>query len=368
MNKIDIITLQNVRNYGSALQAYATQKIFEQLDWHPFFFNYYKEKKRISFITRSKSYIQGNGLLKKLLKVCLLLPTFMKQDYVFGDFLKKYLNIIPLKVSSEKDFKKLSLDADIYCTGSDQTWNSGWNNGILPPLFLSFAPKGKKCIAYAASFGKTKLDDWEKEKTKLLLSRYSAISVREASAVKIVKDLNLGLSAIHVLDPTLQLNRHFWRKLSKPVKYKRYCFLYQLNHNPDFDKFAMQFAHNKGLKLLRWCNRYDQIRLPADEKIIIPKVEDFISFIDHSDFVLTDSFHCTAFSCNLNKQFLAIYPNNYSSRIASLLELLHLIDRHIEKLDINEYLNKAEIDFTVSNNILEKERQKGISFLRSALL
>jgi hypothetical protein len=32
-------------------------------------------------------------------------------------------------------------EADIYCTGSDQTWNSKWNRGVDESFFLSFAPE-----------------------------------------------------------------------------------------------------------------------------------------------------------------------------------------------------------------------------------
>lgn len=363
---IYIITLQNVRNYGSVLQALATQQIFKELGWEASFFDYYKDGEK-GFIKRASSYTKGNGLLTKMIKTIILIPTFIKQDHVFSSFLKESLNIIPGVVTTEDNFKRINLNADVYCTGSDQTWNSGWNDGILPPLFLSFAPQGKKCIAYAASFGKAQLDNWEKEKTKQLLSKYAAISVREESAVKMIHDLNLGIEAVHVLDPTLQIDNDYWRKFSQPIEYNKYCLLYQLNHNPEFDSFALDFAHRKGLKLLRWCNRYDQTRLSGDIKVTVPKVKDFISLIDHADFILTDSFHCTAFSCNLNRPFLSIYPNDYSSRLASLLRLTQLEERHVTTFNSNDYLNLSDIDFSKVNKILESERMKGKIFLINAL-
>ena len=41
------------------------------------------------------------------------------------------------------DLKKNPPVADVYCTGSDQTWNSEYNGGILPAYYLEFAPDGK---------------------------------------------------------------------------------------------------------------------------------------------------------------------------------------------------------------------------------
>ena len=364
--KIGVITLQNVRNYGSVLQALATQEIFGKLGYEAWFYDYYRKEMRGGSFSRARSYTKNSGIVSKIAKTALLVPTFYRQDRIFGHFLKRHLNTIEGKVTSEEEFKRLGFEADVYCTGSDQTWNSGWNSGILHELFLSFVPEGKRCIAYAASFGKNQLEEWEKNETKELLEKYSAISVREKSAVDIIKDLNIPVSATHVLDPTLQVDSNFWRKLSHPVKYKNYCLLYQLNHNREFDKWASEIAHKQGLKLIRWCNRYDQLRLPADIKLAVPGVEDFISMIDHADLVLTDSFHCTAFSTNLNKQFLSVYPDEYSSRLASLLKLVGLEYRHVSNL--NDYnIGCKKIDFAPVNDILDTERQKAFDFLKKAL-
>lgn len=43
MKKVTVITLQNVRNYGSVLQAVATQKVFEDLGCQVDFINYVKD-------------------------------------------------------------------------------------------------------------------------------------------------------------------------------------------------------------------------------------------------------------------------------------------------------------------------------------
>lgn len=139
----------------------------------------------------------------------ILYPSFVKEDRVFKSFIKKHLKQQEKEYCCIEDFKDFPITSDVYCTGSDQTWNSGWNNGILPELFLKFVPDNVKRISYAASIGKNKLDDWDVEETKALLSRYQYISVREASAKDIIEK-QLGLpSATHVLDPTLQVNKEY---------------------------------------------------------------------------------------------------------------------------------------------------------------
>jgi hypothetical protein len=363
MKTIHIITLQNIANYGSVLQALATQELFKTLGLNVKFYNY-KRKETLSIFSKIRYFIKVQGV-KGLFKSFLWIPSWIKEGFVFSKFLSKHINTIPQVVCESRDFKKLNLDADIYCTGSDQTWNSGWNNGILPPLFLDFAPADKPRIAYAASFGKTSLDEEEKKCTEELLSKYSFISVRENSAVDICG--SLGIEAFQVVDPTLQMTADYWRTISKPVKYKGYCLLYQLNSSKAFDKFAVDFCKQKGLMLIRFCHRLDKLFLPADVHLPMPQVEDFISYIDHADFVLTDSFHCSAFASNLNKQFLSFYPE-YGGRIKSLLDLLHLENRHIADLNaVEEYVNMGNIDFTEANAILNQERKKTIKLLKDVV-
>ena len=44
--KIGVVTLQNVRNYGSVLQALATQEIFGKLGYEAWFYDYYRKEMR----------------------------------------------------------------------------------------------------------------------------------------------------------------------------------------------------------------------------------------------------------------------------------------------------------------------------------
>lgn len=370
MKRITIITLQNVRNYGSVLQALATQEVFRELGCIVDFINYDKNGK-LSYLDRVHSFTQRKGFLSKLVYPFILIPSFIKEDKVFKAFIKKYLTQQEKEYCCIEDFKDFPITSDIYCTGSDQTWNSGWNNGILPELFLKFVPDDVKKISYAASIGKNKLDDWEVDETKALLSRYQYISVREASAKEIVEK-QLGLpSATHVLDPTLQVNKEFWISVlgnTYKTKYEKgkYVLIYQLNTNSNFDRYAKEFAKRKGWKLVRFCIRHYQ-GLRCGKAELIPNVEDFIGLIANAGCVITDSFHVTAFSCNLNTPMICIYPNSYSSRLASLLKLVGLEDRHLKNFDDFSYVDNTGVDFTDVNKILEEQRKIGWEFLKTAI-
>ncbi|WP_420477451.1 polysaccharide pyruvyl transferase family protein, partial [Noviherbaspirillum sp. ST9] len=202
--------------------------------------------------------------------------------------------------------------------------------------------------------------------TKKLLQRYKHISVRESSGVNIINDLGIN-NATHVLDPTLQMSRTFWEKYAgKSRSNEPYVLIYQLNSNKEFDKYAKEFARRKGMKLIRFCTRLDQVFLcgfPA----IIPDVFGFVSYIFHAEYVITDSFHATAFSINVNTDFISIYPEEFSTRIESILRLTNLQDRHLKSYEDFSYVDLPPTDFSHVNIYLEKERERGDEFLNKAL-
>lgn len=365
MKKISIITLHSVRNYGSVLQAFATQKKLEEYGLKVSFINFQRSDTKSS-INRLKAWIKKDSLIRKIAKSILLLPSFIYQDMLFNHFIKRNLNIEQHKYSSEKDFEKISIDADMYCTGSDQVWNSTWNLGLIKPLFLSFVPDNIPKISYSASFGKIYLDEWEQDETRELLKRYNHISVRESSAVNIISQLGIK-GAVQVLDPTLQMPRSFWGKYAGNSKLKEpYILIYQLNSNPKFDKYAKEFAKRKELKLIRFCLRFDQI-LKTGHSAIIPNIFDFVSYIYHASYVITDSFHATAFSINVNTDFISIYPDKFSNRIDSILKSTNLENRHLTSYDDFSFVACPPINFSQANAYLEKEREKGDFFLTEAL-
>ncbi len=372
MNKktITVITLQNVRNYGSVLQALATQHVMETLGLKCDFLDYWKCGGD-SNIKRALNWSKDFNLFKRLLSIVILLPSFWKQSWLFDKFNRNHLHLKQGHFTNEEEIESgLKIDSDIYCTGSDQTWNSGWNNGLLPELFLKFVPDNVKKISYAASFGKNELADWEKEDTLSLLSRYDAISVRESSAVKICDELGIE-GAVHVLDPTLQVDKNFWLSiLSDKQKVRKdkgkYVLIYQLNANSLFDSYAKEFAKRKGWKLIRFCTRYDQF-FKCGKSALVPQVEEFVSLIANAGCVITDSFHATAFSCNMNVPMISIYPNDYSSRLDSLLKLFGLEDRHLTNYDDYSFVNNTCVDFSKVNAILGREREVGWDYLRKSI-
>ena len=365
--KISVITLHRIFNYGSVFQSYATQKVLQDLGHTPEFVDYFPER-----ITKKRIFIGYSLMLHptwpgKLKCIIVYFPLRLLNMIIFNRFVKRYLNVSPKKYYSLEELKKNPPEADIYMTGSDQVWNSYYNEYVDPVYFLDYAPEGKPRIAYAASFGKTKLDEQEMQQTKPYISKYKAISTREAQATEILKDLGFD-HGVAVLDPTLLLQKQDWQKFVLPRKNKeRYLLIYSILSYQQLLEYARAVAKALDLKIYLigmgyWAEKQ------VDKTLRFRTPEQFISLFEHADYIITDSFHGTAFSINLNKPFICASPPSFNIRLINILEKTGLKNRMVisgEKFDLDNAL--SSIDYTCVNEKLNTEREKSIDFLKEAL-
>lgn len=362
--KIAVVTLHRVYNYGSALQAYATQRIFEKAG---------HEVQIVDYITplRTKRRLYWGGgnsrsAIKKLAYRVGKAGSIFLKEMTFGRFVNKNLNLTKQYITAE-DLEKDPPAADVYVTGSDQTWNSAYNGGVDRGFFLDFIPEDKKRIAFAASFGKEELDAEEMQLTKRYLDRYSHLSVREDSAVEILRNLGRD-DAVQVLDPTLQLTKEEWLPLASKRLIKEKYLILMLLYNEDnhATEYARKLADEKGLKLVKisW-----EMKHPVGVDVLKThrSPADFLSLFYYADFVVTNSFHGLAFSVNLEKQFVVVPRNEFNSRIDSLLRLCGLTDRLIHSEDEAQSCANTMIDYEKVKPLLEKEREKAERFVQEAV-
>ena len=342
--KASVITLHSVFNYGTQLQALATQEKLKQYFDVVEFSGFRREDTH--GIKLMKTFTKGN-----ILKVPVILPTLINWHFKLNKFQKKYLNVS----------KNIVCDSDVYFTGSDQVWNTGWNKGIIKPFYLGNI-ENKPKYAFSSSFGMNKLDEKYIDEVKTYLKDFNKISVREESGLDILNQL--GLDGIRILDPTLSMPASFWRNIAPKNKIKGdYILIYNLNRNKKLDEYAKELSKKTGYKVYRFCTRYDQI-FRYGKSLLIPDILEFITLIDNAKIVLTDSFHATAFSINMNTEVICIYPENYSNRISEFLKLVDLEDRHINSYNDFSILDR-HIDFNKTNKILDNERIKVDEYLSS---
>lgn len=102
------------------------------------------------------------------------------------------------------------------------------------------------------------------------------------------------------------------------------------------------------------------------EKVVGPL--EFLGLFKNAKYVVTNSFHGTAFSINLNKNFfLEILPENQgvNSRLINILNLFDLKSRQIVD-GKNDFIHEP-IDYNKVNQKLNEERSKSIDFIRKII-
>lgn len=371
--KVGVITLHNSPNYGSCLQAYATQRVIEALGASVEIINYYRK----DAIPENETDRALNGQLAKKLPI-FKIPGMKalakkpverivrKRRAPLDMFREEYLNLSESRYYSELQLEEDPPVADVYCTGSDQVWNSIWNGGFDPAFYLQFAPEGSQKIAYAASIGKNVIESWERPLIKEALSSYSAISVRENEAAELLEGIGVD-GVVPVIDPTLMLSREEWRALSDgSAPSTPYILVYQLNKSPEFDRYISQISKKMGLPVYRLGYGVHE-RRKGERLVACPTLNAFISYFLNAELVLTDSFHGTAFSINLKKRFIAVSPGRFSGRINNLLKMVGATERYVGE-DFNDFsLLEEPIDFQRCDSELDVERDKATAFLVDAL-
>lgn len=362
--KVTVITRHAITNYGSLLQTVATQQVIESFGHSCEIIDYVRADELYSqhektILKRKAKW--NNNVLKRIVYLMIRQPESIVAGKKFEKFQSEYLHLTKRYTSLEQLETDIPL-ADVYMTGSDQVWGPVENGEYDSSYCLSFVPDNKKKIAYAASFGKTKLNDELCTYYKKWLSEYACIAVREDSALKLLEDIELQAS--QVLDPTLLLDFQYWKKYLKPIKHKRYVLVYQVHNDKTLGEYAQKVAKDKGLELIRLSVAFHQIVRPG-KFVYLPEVGEFLSYIRDAECMITDSFHGTAFAINFNTPFVEVLPNNDTgTRNMSILNLTGLSDRILK--DVNDIeLASQNVDFSFANKILEEKRIESIRIFRN---
>lgn len=362
---IKVITRHAPSNYGSLLQSIATQSILEQLGCQCEIIDYKRMDERglqaiLTILKQKKGW--NNNFIKKLIYIFLRYPDEKMQEMKFDMMRNRFLKMTE-RCKNSDELK--SLKGDVFMTGSDQVWGPMMNGLYDGSYFLDFVDDSTRKIAYAASFGKTKFTESIVKNFKSMLLRYQLIAVRESSAVDMLK--LWGIPTVgQVLDPTLLHNASFWSAYINREINKKYVLVYQLHNNPNLNEYAKAFSKKVGLPLLRISPSIHQI-FRGGKLIFLPNLGKFLSYIKNATYMITDSFHGTAFAINFNTQFIEILPNNKTgSRNLSILQLTGLTNRVIT--DYNDFsIAGKNINYQEVNDILKKERANSIEILKSMI-
>lgn len=340
--RIGILTHPQYANYGGILQCYALSEYLKKLGHTPFVIK--RENNRPFLLKR---WIVS--LLHFLRIPRYYHPNKVDRTLNMRPFVKQYLNLTH-PVYNDKQIRELCYEYGLTAVivGSDQVWRRSFALNYGYNYFLDFVPPHIIKASYAASFG---LDVWDytKEETlriQQLLNKFSFISVREESAVVLLKN-NLNINAEWVIDPTLLLTSDDYDKItSRRLVEEKYIFVYWLGYKTTIQKYIENYE----------SEGYSIININLKEERVQESIEDWLSYIKYADFVVTDSFHGVVFSIIFKKKFF-MFKNDSggNSRLASLMKVLQVTPELFE--------SNQTLDYDVIENRINLLREESKDFL-----
>lgn len=367
MKKIGIITIHNVINYGAALQAYALLRTVrdqfieckvEIIDYMP---SYFEKVKGIFKLVNVKDLRTFLIELERLI----LSKKHKKVELDFRNFIEGNNNLSPFVNTLDEIGKQY----DVIISGSDQIWNQEVTGGTLDHNFyLSFSQDEKvKKIAYASSLGDGyQVATFEKEKAVKWWKKYEYLSCREKDGCDYVEKES-GKKCELVLNPSLLLNRENWEEHCEKGQISikeadKYLLIYRLANSEVVYDTAKIIAEKYGLKVYEIGTTLRKNKA-VDKLIGGVSPQEFLWLFSNAEYVVTNSFHGTAFSVNFNKNFYSVLPEKRTSRITSLLKNLGLEERIVR----SALHNISAVNYEFVNRKLEQSRKESKKYLFEAI-
>ncbi|MGL5435348.1 MAG: polysaccharide pyruvyl transferase family protein [Lachnospiraceae bacterium] len=342
------MTFAKELNYGAVLQAYALQEKLAS----------YGEVNILNYDMKKSSFLKA-GLKQKIYLALTFIKT-KKKERKFRQFFDKHYRF-SAKVDYLSQVSELAKHYDHLFVGSDQVWNKDITKTDSDLFFLNFETGPAKKNSYAASAGKSNLNQEDLESIKMALQNYNKISVRESS----LKDA-LGNKQIDVvIDPTLLLTQNEWcEKLQLENNPGEYILVYDLQRNQKLISAVNDLTKETGLPIVHfgYFNRYEG----KTKSAATASPKEFLSLILNAKYVVSNSFHATVFSLIFEKQFVSILSKSRGVRQVDLLKSVGLEDHILEDQDILALLEQS-IDYDQVRRIVKKNREHSLSFIEKVV-
>ena len=375
--KIGIITIHKSPNYGACLQSYALVKYLEQkgyeveiIDLHrPYQSDYVESKKYVPFNqkertirTRLKDFFCV-FFRRRRNKVIYL----SKESQVKFDSFNAQLNYSRAYYGIDELYKNPPI-YDVYITGSDQVWNPS-QPYCVEPYFLTFAPKGKFRMSYAASLGQDSIPEKIIPDYIKWLNQYDVISVRELRTSDYLSKL-AKIDIYTVADPTFLLDKKHWNDIAvNPQVNKPYILYFTLNPDSDLLSYAIRLSEESGIRLINFRSIIPEYYDGAPYTTVTDAgPREFLGYLGGAEMVITNSFHGSVISLLMSTKnvFTYISPTNTKGvRIEELYKLVNL-ENHILRNDLSkgyEDLCNMYIDYKMVDKLIDAARQKSRKFL-----
>lgn len=363
--KIGVITTQYSTNYGALLQAYALQQYIKKYYTNDVeVLNYWPPHGKKYW----KLFGSNKGWKNKLLnayRLChpRLLLKKRKLIKVFGAFLEENLQMS--KEYYDSDMLQSAKDEySILICGSDQIWNITRRDD--PVWFLYFAKDwdNVKKIAYSPSVADP-IPPGHEENLKKYLANLDYISVRESNDVEQLQKFT-DKEIKHVCDPVFLLKPEEWEERIPDIKVKEpYILCYFISVGDYAYDVVQKIKELTGWKVV-YINVNDRDKLKSDKCVRTATPFEFVGYFKNASFVVTNSFHCTAFSVLFKKDFYVIKKNTANSRMESLMNKVKMEDRFVTK-DSMDLITKDTLKIDYSKCDYEQWIEESKAYLERTI-
>lgn len=353
--KVALVTCYFQPNYGSQLQAYATQVAMNKLDVANetiMFDGLRSEVNKAKIQYFASNIFNINTVRDKMATVRKFVAIKKNKDYaknvsirkeMFEDFASSMFSL-SRQFTRKSEVTEAAHEYAAFLVGSDQLWLP--SNIAGDYYTLNMVPDDVPKIALATSFGISQLPKKYGLIAGNFLRRFDYISVRETSGQKLVKQwANRDVPV--VCDPTILFTAEEWRTALKAegtgnrfANEEKYIFVYFLGNNPWERDVVRKVRKDTGLKIVQLAHSDEYIKSDegfADYTPYNVGPKEFVELIRDAEYVFTDSFHCTVFSMLNHKRFFT-FPRysqdgtvSTNGRLYSLLSLVHQEGRLVNK-------------------------------------
>lgn len=369
--RIQIVTWLGNGNFGTSLQSYALYHFLSIKGYDCSIlssFNY----KHFSLKGYLKMILSALGIMKIRERRKIKKATDSRKLMKLSEFFEH--NIRQESVSNPWQYRILLRNTDVFCVGSDQVWNAYFN--FSPFNFLDFAGNVKR-ISYASSMGTKDFPEEYKETIKNLLLKFAHISLRETTGREAVSRLTGRNDIKTVLDPTFLLTAKDWNSVSEQSRMeisvpKNYMLVYLIGNNDNYPEQVRELQTKTGIENVIVIPAVENPNFEIKGSIVYrdAAVPEFVKLLKEAAWVCTDSFHATALSINIGKNFTEFLrfkdsdQGSQNSRIYDVLDTFMLQNRLYNEMQ--EMWSKP-IDYKESHEILNHLRTDSTDWLINAI-
>lgn len=362
-------------NFGTFMQHWSLRKTLSSLGYKTF---------RVADVGEMR-YTLLEILLRTVKHVLILPYKYFRLNIPICGELKSIIQTLRQNLKFFSDYKiligrfydQITYPAKLTLViGSDQVWTN------VTPREYGVGFKGKcKRIAYAVSADWMSVSSQEKWKNRIVdeLPLFSGISVRELLGVATIKKNLPDLEVFHAIDPVfLTMKEEYLKLLPSAKALNKPAMIYYVVNAKSFDhmNYGAVVEAAKRLQV-----QLKTIALQGSEKYLpiyvqtVASPREILKLYRDAKYIVTNSFHGTAFAVIFNKQFVCIKQKEQRGcgqnvRCEELLDYLGLSSYMLpNKMDGNSLLKCLEkpIDYSIVDATIAKWREESLSWLKSVL-